>query len=359
MAGTLSLVAGVPLRDNPVAQPLYLKQPHPQYSKPTRITVTIDWSKYGAPTTQQIGVAVNLVAGNNQQQNIDSIRSVYIDNSFSNVPIYVYFPDSGFVAVAAPNTVSVQTVMTSVPQALIYSEGFEDVPPVTTVIFTNAELQPYSVSTLFTLQSVLTFIGTVVSTSGPASPAVFTNVPVGPAALQRLTIFACMFYPAIGTVLPSQVSVNGGTPFDPLIKTTLAASGQNGQMMMGTYNLPSVSSFGSMSFSWTGGGAITNPVLSIYSLTRYQAAAPVDNDIAQNAANSALTVTSSMPKGSIGVYGAVTEGSGAAITLTNAVIDNTAAAGSAFWGVGHARAAIDQSLTVGNAGVGLGGLIWL
>ena len=59
--------------------------------------LTFNWIAYGVNSAlPNLSVNVNL-QGNQVRQVLDKIRSVYIDNTGSSVPIYVQFPDTGFV----------------------------------------------------------------------------------------------------------------------------------------------------------------------------------------------------------------------------------------------------------------------
>lgn len=68
------------------------------------VPLRFDWTAYGAPGLTNIVVNVELQGGSNQTQLLDRIRSVYIDNLNSNVPVFVQFPDTLYTITAAPNT---------------------------------------------------------------------------------------------------------------------------------------------------------------------------------------------------------------------------------------------------------------
>ena len=357
MSGFLASVQGVPLQTNPIAQPLYLKSPHPANSKPTRISVTIDWSDYGAPATSAIGINVNLQLGNNQAQAIDSIRSVYIDNTFSDVPVYVFFPDSGFVAVAAPNSVTVQPVITSVQTALVYAEGFTDVAPTTTVIFTNAELNPYFIDTNFLLPPILTYVGdnTAAIFDAVNLTVTFNNTILGAPSQQRNNIFICNYFTSVGGGKVTGVSFNGGPVLAPLISL---GTGNSGLAMITLENgdLPTMASVKWIFSANLSGAAVQNN----YSLTRYQNAAPVNTAFKADNANTAESISMAVPRTAVSVFASQTTLGGATPTMVGANIDASGTiAVSRNWAVASATSPIDQTLTVTNTGEALAGMAFL
>lgn len=363
MAGALALVTGIPFSGRPVASPLFLERPHEKWSTPTRISITIDWSDYGAPTLQEIGVSVNLVAGASTPNVIDSIRSVYIDNTFSNVPVYVYFPDSGQVIVAPPNSVTTQPAMTSLQSALIFSEGFGDVPPTTTVIFTNAELAPYLIDTAFSIPPVLTYVGQTLTYLVPQPPntsAIFSNVPLGNTAIQRLSIGVItgnMGNPRTWIT----VSVNGGAPFPVTVAGTATSS--NAANAIFAFEMPALPTANSIQIN-VGNGTISNNsgllALNIYALTGYQNSAAINTPSVNSAADASLSITASMPKNSIGIFASQAGGTIATTKLNNANIDvDGLFGGTKEYVIGHVTAAIDQTLNISsNPTAHLLGAVW-
>ena len=86
------------------------------------VPLFIDWATYsGSSLKPNVGVSVSLVVG--VQNALNAIAAVYIDNTNSNAPIFVAFPDTGFVAVCGPNTASYIPVITGVVQCVIYALG--------------------------------------------------------------------------------------------------------------------------------------------------------------------------------------------------------------------------------------------
>lgn len=135
--------AAVPLANyqtrNFIAQETTLCMPS---SLPSRIvSLTIDWSAYGAPATASLGVQVILPP--QVTDKLGKIGSVYIDNTGSTVPVYVSFPDTGFVITAPPATATWFPVFTNGFSFAIYAlnmtTGFV---PTTKIFISNREIGP-------------------------------------------------------------------------------------------------------------------------------------------------------------------------------------------------------------------------
>lgn len=113
----------------------------------------IDWADYNAGTNnQRMGILVNLL-GQQVANPLDVIRSVYIDNTFSDATIYVYFTDTRFTLVCAPGDVLLAPAFTNTQEAIIYGEGFfNGRVPFTTVHFSNVEVEGLYMPTDFNVQ---------------------------------------------------------------------------------------------------------------------------------------------------------------------------------------------------------------
>jgi hypothetical protein len=130
---------------------------------PSILEVTLDWSTFGASSINpNVGVDVSMPVGG-PRQTLDSIRSVRIDNTGNNVPVYVQFPDIPYVVVAPPNTVIWEPVETGQFTALIYGLGFTSGQiGITAVYFCNFSVAPLvnselsSQSTLFKASPIIT-----------------------------------------------------------------------------------------------------------------------------------------------------------------------------------------------------------
>lgn len=117
----------------------------PSSLPPTGIAITVDWAVYGASSAKPaIGIAVNLQGGTPRQK-LDYIKTVFVDNTASNVPVYVQFPDSGQVISVAPNTSAWYPAVTNGVIANVYALGMATGQiPVTQFIFTNVFVPPYA-----------------------------------------------------------------------------------------------------------------------------------------------------------------------------------------------------------------------
>lgn len=87
------------------------------------VPLTLVWSAYGASTLRS---NINIGVDFSQQPcvKLDQIRSVYIDNLGSDVPIYVNFPDLNYTIVAKPNSEGWYPAYTNSRQMNIIAEGF-------------------------------------------------------------------------------------------------------------------------------------------------------------------------------------------------------------------------------------------
>jgi len=95
----------------------------PVNSPPRSLGALINWATYGAGASVNVGVLINL-QNLGPGSNIDNIRSVRIDNTGNPVPVYVVFPDSGFIVTCPPNAVFRESVVTQGLQCFVYGEGF-------------------------------------------------------------------------------------------------------------------------------------------------------------------------------------------------------------------------------------------
>lgn len=98
----------------------FVRMPVKYVPKAYMVAVYIDWINYMvALGTTSCGVDVNL-DGNSPGAKLSGIAAVYIDNTASELPIYVYFPDTRFVAVAQPNCAIWVPVTTALTQCTVF-----------------------------------------------------------------------------------------------------------------------------------------------------------------------------------------------------------------------------------------------
>lgn len=187
---------------------------------PTSYYADIDWSLYGGSIAQPT-VAVALELTGVLQVPMDAIRSVYIDNTFSYMPVYVQFPDTGFVVVCEPFSTATSYVFTNVLSCFIIAQGISyGRPPKTRVILSNVDRDGFSLSPGIR-QAVE---GQLVSTSfdifTPAQLTFnFAATNVGPSASDRII---CTIITASSIVgLPTFTNLTlGGVPLINGIQAT-------------------------------------------------------------------------------------------------------------------------------------------
>lgn len=107
--------------------------------------IQIDWTRYPASSAAPNQNVIVNIAGNGVTKTLDNIRSIFIDNTNSNVPLYVFFPDTGHSVTCAPNAEGWFPVYTNGLIAWIIGEGFvTGLIPQTLVLFTNIFVQPFT-----------------------------------------------------------------------------------------------------------------------------------------------------------------------------------------------------------------------
>lgn len=128
-------------------QAAYIGQPFTQAIKLAGIQtlcvpLLFQWLSYGAATAKpNINVLVDLE--NAHCKSLDQIRSIYIDNLGSNVPVYVYFPDSNYTIVAQPNSEGWYPAYTNQKKMWVVGEGFLDGSiPQTFILASNVYIPP-------------------------------------------------------------------------------------------------------------------------------------------------------------------------------------------------------------------------
>lgn len=186
-------------------------QPFPNHLVPGSylIPAFLNWLSYGASSAKP---NVNVLADMTQAPRLKDtwkIRSVYIDNLNSNVPIYVFFPDTGFAVVAPPNSTDWYPAFTNTRTAWIIGEGFATGSiPSTLIYFSDAIIMPYSISEfdqaapLYRASNSITRGSTIYNTNFgiPAlgdqntKTVIATNVAGAVAAVTKLAAQANGFY---------------------------------------------------------------------------------------------------------------------------------------------------------------------
>lgn len=127
----------------PYGQPTNLHAPTSAMDKQSKtVRLDIPWTFYGASVSNEnIGVSVNLQATQSGvTAALDAIRSVYIDNTFSPVPVFIQFPDTLFTVVCPAFAVVMSPVFTFVQQFTVYAQGFQLGQAPTTSVFCSNTL---------------------------------------------------------------------------------------------------------------------------------------------------------------------------------------------------------------------------
>jgi hypothetical protein len=128
-------------------QTQYIGQP---YTRPIKlgpingvaVPLLFQWISYGASSgVPNINVLVDLSQA--PCKALDQIRSVYIDNLGSPVPVYVYFPDTFYTITAKANSEGWYPAFTNAKQIWVVGEGFlTGNIPQTTITLSNFPLPP-------------------------------------------------------------------------------------------------------------------------------------------------------------------------------------------------------------------------
>lgn len=115
-------------------------QSGPSYNS---VGLLINWADYTSPAVNPpaanaaLGVTMQL-RGQGAGTPISRIEAVYIDNSFNSLPVYVVFPDTGYMILVEPYAVQMRPVLSLALTADIYCEGFDgEISPSTRVVFLN------------------------------------------------------------------------------------------------------------------------------------------------------------------------------------------------------------------------------
>lgn len=134
----------------PFGQPIMLCQGQMgNNNSPKTVRIDIPWSVYGASSlNQEVGVSVNLQTQASVALALDAVRSIFIDNTFSPVPIFVQFPDTLFTVVCPPYAVVMSPVFSMLQQFNVYAMGFAlGQAPTTSVFLSNVDRQGFYVPT--------------------------------------------------------------------------------------------------------------------------------------------------------------------------------------------------------------------
>lgn len=131
-------------RQTPVGWPVKIFDPPKQ--KPLGVMLNFNWAVYFAAMNNASNIAVDVdvnSGGTSQGGVIDKIVTAKIDNSNSNVPILIWFPDSGDVVTCPPQTIATLPCTTNGSTCKIIAQGLNSGNlPLTNIIFYNYFIPP-------------------------------------------------------------------------------------------------------------------------------------------------------------------------------------------------------------------------
>lgn len=93
---------------------------------PTTVAAQLTWLSYGAGTVKPNVNTLLSMPNTGNRQLLDKILSCRIDNLNNPVPVYVFFPDTGYTVAAPPNSIVWEPVQTAQFDAWVVAEGFTD-----------------------------------------------------------------------------------------------------------------------------------------------------------------------------------------------------------------------------------------
>lgn len=112
----------------------------------TAVPLQFDWNAYGASSVNStVNVLVSLRTPDVRSTLLGAIRSVYIDNTNSITPIYVYAPDTQYVATAQANSAGWYPLYTNGSDIWVIGVGFVTGQiPYTTIFVSDLFVPPYT-----------------------------------------------------------------------------------------------------------------------------------------------------------------------------------------------------------------------
>lgn len=189
-------------------QAAYIGQP---YSSPIKLAgisgvavpLLLQWISYGASSANpNINVLVSLETS--ACKAVDQIRSIYIDNLGSPIPVYVYFPDTGETLSAKANSEGWYPVFTNAKRFWVIGEGFLDGSiPQTYIIVSNIPMQA-SVNTEIDQSAALWLASPVITRGNSIYNSKYGTPALGDQTSQVIGNFQTNFaLPAFGSPYPS------------------------------------------------------------------------------------------------------------------------------------------------------------
>jgi len=290
----------------PYSQPIQIGNKPPLPTGPKCVRLDIAWANYGASgNNQQIGVFCNLTAQGQVTGNVlDAIRSVYIDNTFVSVPVYIKFPDTLYTVVCPAYSVVMAPVFTNVQQFTIYGDGFQTGElPTTAVFLSNIDRQGFYIPAALTGQPTTPVIleYQTVDSRNTVGNYNITNVPIGVADANRLVVAVVTVGANPGFGLIPAGFVMGGAP------TTLGVS-STGNSTLRTYifyaNVAAGTDMG-VTVQANSGAQPTGIRCAFYTVRNLQSLVPIGSGQSSSGANATLSANATVDTNGVLLAGAI------------------------------------------------------
>lgn len=185
------------------------------------VPVIINWNGLSSQafsySNDSRAVAIDLFALVTGGAPFDAIRSIKIDNSSCNAPVYVQFTDTLDTIICPPNSVVISPVETSGSKCIVYGDGFyKDHSFETTIFLSNAYQEPLLVTAVGTTFKNV-WCGANTYNSGGTTSQLF-NLPINglrdlPESLTRFYVVQYVYVAtAAGLLAPQSPLANGVAP---------------------------------------------------------------------------------------------------------------------------------------------------
>jgi len=220
------------------------------------VPLNFDWAAYGVgPANPNLVVNVNLNA-NSSAPILDKIRSIYIDNLASAVPIFVQFLDTNFTVVAQPNSAGWYPVFTNNYLFTVSGLGFTtDNIPSTSIYVTNILVYAYTDNSLTSVQPQYIgspFIqgsqgGAAIGTTGFGPPALgdqsedYSRIITGQGLFNSPAIFPVGWSIYLTSI---QLSLFGAVGVSAVSNLTWSISGGGNTLFSGEMAIPNAPASG-------------------------------------------------------------------------------------------------------------------
>lgn len=273
---------------------------------PQTVRLDISWADYGAGLAKpRLGVFCNLTAqGQVTGSILDAVRSVYIDNTYVPVPVYVKFPDTLFTIVCPAYSVVMSPAFTNVQQFTIYAEGFTGSElPVTSVFVSNIDRQGYYIPAALTGEPTTPIVLQYQAVNYNSTPGNYTinNVPIGADDPNRLVVAVVTVGANPGFGLIPGAFVMGGSP------TTLAVSSTGNSTLKSYIFYANVAAGTTMNVSVqaTAGAQNTGIRCAFYTILNATSLVPVGSGQSSAGGNSTIAANLSANENGVVLAGAI------------------------------------------------------